>query len=167
LSIGRIDDRSDDDALKKPIIIDLMLAVNVTYENPTKLGLVNPCAARISNAILFLHLYYVFDYKLDIARIDRAGKNHKIVDEGINLVDSLAGKIIDKVAIDSKDHVSALFSKLSHQPPDIVKVLNDIEENQIIEDMANMEPEFRYKMQPTPSYNVSVFIESKHRISVP
>src|SRR5439155_18311379 len=57
LSIGRIDDRSDDEALKKPIIIDLMLPVNVTYENATKLGLANSSAASISKATLFLHPY--------------------------------------------------------------------------------------------------------------
>src|SRR5437899_3836670 len=112
MSIGRIDDRSSEEALKKPIIIDLALPVNVTYENATKLELVNPSVTRISKATLFFQPYYVFHYKLDIARLDRTGKNHKIRDEGIYIVDSLGGKIIHKVVIDPKDHVSSLFSKM-------------------------------------------------------
>jgi hypothetical protein len=99
MSIGRFDDGSDKESVKEPITIDLSLPVNVTYENASIVGLINPSAARISKATLFFHPYYVFDCKLDTARIDRAGKNHKIEDEGIYLVESMGGKIINHCPI--------------------------------------------------------------------
>jgi hypothetical protein len=88
----------------------------------------------------------------------RAGKYYGIKDEGTSIVDALNGKIINEEnVLISKNYFRDFFSKMSQKPPDIEAVLNGTEEIQVIRDLTNIKPEFRYKAQRTLSYNLELF----------
>lgn len=42
----------------------------------------------------FLSSVLHIEYKLRTARVDRSGKNHMIIDEGVQIVDALNGKVL-------------------------------------------------------------------------
>jgi hypothetical protein len=138
------------------IIMDEALPINVTYESATSVALVNPSSLTISKTTLSFHPYYVFDYKLRTARIDRSGKSHMIIDEGARIVDALNGKILYQDVTTSKNQIPDLFSKMSRDSLYKEAVLNDIEEIAVIHDLLNIKPELHYEMRRLPNYLLEV-----------
>lgn len=131
------------------VIMAEALPVSVTYESATTVRLINPSSLTTSKTILSFHPYYVFDYKLHTIRIDRAGKNHKIIDEGILIVDALNGKILYQDIVIAKSYPPDFFSKTTQDPLEKDEVLNDIEEISVIHDLLNIKSEFQYEAQRT------------------
>jgi hypothetical protein len=48
--------------------MNFSLSVSVTYNEATRLNVVNPTAARISRATLILSPFYVFNYIVDVKK---------------------------------------------------------------------------------------------------
>jgi hypothetical protein len=138
------------------VTIDAALPVNVTYEDAIFIALVNPPSLTILKTTLSFRPYYVFDYKLHSTRIDRAGKNHKIIDEGTHIVDALNGKILYQNVVTSKSYIPDFFSKMSQDSLYKEAALNDIEETGVIHDFLNIKPEFHYEAQRISSYVLEV-----------
>jgi hypothetical protein len=151
-----IRDKQPEERRKESVIIDTALPVNVTYERAVFIAAVNPSSLIVSNTTLSFHPYYVFDYKLRTARIDRSGKSHMIIDEGVRIVDALNGKILYQDVTTSKNQIPDLFSKMSRDPLYKEAVLNDIEEITVIHDLLNIKPEFHYEMRMLPNYLLEV-----------
>jgi hypothetical protein len=137
-----------------------MKGLMVTYASVTGLELANRKSLTISKTTLSFSPYYVFDYELHTARLDRARKYHEIKDEGTSIVDARNGKIIkEENVLISKSHFWDFFSKMSQKLPDTEEVLNDMGEIQVIREslVTNIKPEFRYKTLRTLNYNLEVF----------
>lgn len=165
-NIPSLSDIVYEERITEPLVIDTALPVNVTYENVIAIGLANPTALTISKTTLSFDPYYVFDYELYTARIDRSGKYHQIKDEGTSIVDALYGKIInEKNVLISKSYFRNFFSKMPQKPPDTEEVLKDIEDIHVIRDLTNIKPEFRYKAQRSLSYSLEVLSQSADQSS--
>lgn len=149
-------DKQPEERRRESDIIDAALPVSVTYERAAFIAVVNPSSLIISNTTLSFHPYYVFDYKLRTARIDRAGKSHMIIDEGVRIVDALSGKILYQDLTTSKNQIPDLFSKMSQDPLYKESVLNDMEENTVIHDLLHIKPEFHYEIPRFPNYLLEV-----------
>jgi hypothetical protein len=149
-------DMQSEERRTESITIDAALPVNVTYESATFIALVNPSSLTISETTLSFRPYYIFDYKLHIARIDRAGKNHRIIDEGTHIVDALNDKILYRDVVTPKNYVPDFFSKMSQDPLHREEVLNDIEEIRVIHDLLNIKPEFHYEARRISNYILEV-----------
>jgi hypothetical protein len=127
--------------------LELALPVNMTYEEISRLELVNPELTK-SQARLVLHPYYKFEWKVDIVRYDPARGKHRVLESGVFVVDALDGEIINpKETISGK--LSGLFKKSDEK-------LAMREGKRIAEDIIEIKPESRYKVFQTSEYAASV-----------
>jgi hypothetical protein len=135
----------------------------VTYNEATRLNLVNPTAARISRATLILSPFYVFNYIVDVKKgLFSRGSFHT---EGTSILDAMTGQILSETPdLDKKKNQPSysFFSKSHTHPKDYEELLNDIEKNQIIKDLQIMKPQYKYRIQSTGEYAVI-----KHESKVP
>lgn len=120
MSIGRLDSAQE-------INLDFSLPVSVTYNDATRLNLVNHTAARISRATLILSPFYVFNYIVDVKKGLMRSSFHT---EGTSILDAMTGEILSETAdLEKKKSQPAysFFSKSNTHPKDYEELLNDIE----------------------------------------
>jgi len=155
MSIGRLEPVQD-------IILDFSLPISMTYNEATRLDLVNPTVARISRATLVISPFYVFDYMVDAKKgLFRSS----IRTGGTRILDALTGEILFETQdLDKKKNQPSysFFSKSDIHPKDSEELLSDIEKNQIIRDLRTTKPQSKYKIQNTGEYAVI-----KHESKIP
>lgn len=124
-------------------------------------GLANASSLTILKPILYFRPFYVFNFRLYTVRIDRSGKSHKIIDEGVIIVDAENGKIINgKYLATPKNYDLYFFSKMFQKPKDAEGALSDIEEMVTFRDVIRIKPEFRFNTDRTSRADIKV-VEAK------
>lgn len=83
--------------LKNPSLLnDPILPKVQNFMDVMALPIKNAQAVKLYSAVLFYHPYVKVKYRLFAQRKDPAGKIHKVLDEGVAIVDALDGDIINK-----------------------------------------------------------------------
>lgn len=154
MSIGRLESIPD-------IVLDSTLPLNMSYNEATRLDLVNPNAARIARATLVLRPFYVFDYIIEETKRGFL-RGSRPREEGMHIIDCLNGEILYKSHNVQSNSQSSyyLLSKSRIHHKDSEEVLSNIEKNQIIEDLQTIKPQFKCKIHPTGEYAI-IKLESK------
>jgi hypothetical protein len=128
-------------------LLELALPVNLTFEEISRLELANPELARVQ-ARLVLHPYYKIDWKIDIIRYDSGRGKHRLQDQGVYVIDALDGEVINPKENLMSSLVGGFFKKSDEK-------LAMKEERQIVEDLAAIRPESKYKVTQTSDYVAS------------
>ena len=96
------------------INLEAALPISLTFQEVSSVYLQNSSNVKVSGLVLF-RPYYLFDYKLDLIKIDKRGKTHRIKDEGSRIMDAITEFLFPKNEIDntkSKDSVSGFLKSL-------------------------------------------------------
>jgi predicted RecB family endonuclease len=151
LHLGRLDPSLEE------IVVGPVLPLVTDYEEAIKLSVVNPEASRVSEVMLILHPYFLFEYKADIIKKGILTKQ-TIHDSGKVVFDANRRKIVrgKDVIMDTSVYAILFFSKNEKFSPEQVdEQLNKIEEAKVYRDLTTLKPESQYRLEKTGEYAIN------------
>jgi len=134
--------------LKNPSLLnDPILPKVQNFMDVMTLPIKNAQAVKLYSAVLFYHPYIKVKYRLFSQRKDPAGKIHKVLDEGIAIVDALDGDIINK-----EKNVIEKFGAFFQERE---KRLESKKDSIVTEDILSIKP-VREPVYQSSDYQVSI-----------
>ncbi len=140
--------------------IQNILPISLSYEDATRLYLRNHSAVRVISAGLDIHPYFIFDYTLNLARVDPTGHKHTIRNSGRYIIDAFSGKCIKndnnhKGSNTVRGIIQSMFSKGAQNSNSI----NDADSNErriLIEDLTTHESVSTYSLMTEGTHSISI-----------